>query len=331
MAQLFQLNIRFDTFKSLENMAKFITFYLAFIAILIFSVTSSFKLDGETSSNDQSIEEQDFYTDGDESDGDDLIGMEYSQVYLENGLEGDSNSLSYPDSSSIYIRRSRRQVYSADGSGNIEEEGSCILGDSCGLTDYNFTKSCSAPHDHTKFQGNEELIKVLSNECPELFSKAQKDDIPQTCCTPDDLIHMQANVQMARSQFTDCPSCVNNIIELVCHFRCAPNQDKFLEVTTDENGRDILAANYYVTKNFMEATLNSCKDAANYTRYMKWTGCENNCYTMDALLTALASTAANQYSVNFVLSNEHSTDSIAEKGKKMYPAHLMIQGSTCKK
>lgn len=307
-----------------SKMCKELTFAFAVFIMSIFIIsTSSFKLSADPTYLEGDVDENIFESTGqidlldDDNGFVDYIDADHLPFFFEEPVDS-------PAHLDLRIRKSRHAVAPDD-------DGKCIIGDACGLTEYNWTKSCPVSRDHTQFDGNPELLNVLSAECPELFARTQKGDKPQTCCTPDDLIHMQSNVQMAKVHFSDCPSCANNLIELICHFRCAPNQDRFIEIEVDESGKEIESANYYVSKAFMEAMFTSCKEAANYTRYMQLTGCRSNCDTMDAMLNAIASTAANQFSVNLVLSDQGATDSVKGSGKKMLPADLLSQGSTCKK
>lgn len=136
---------------------------------------------------------------------------------------------------------------------------------------------CAVERDNHKFEDSDKVLAILRSECPELFVGKSADYIPDVCCSPDDVMTMQKNmeyVNKAVGQF--CMPCVTNLQEFMCHLLCAPNQEEFMEILKSNptaNGTMVEEINYYVTRDSFVGMFNSCKNVPIIQAIMKMTGC----------------------------------------------------------
>src|SRR5947207_9695140 len=71
--------------------------------------------------------------------------------------------------------------------------GSCRMQDTCGENENGFVP-CAVERDNHKFEDSDKVLAILRSECPELFVGKSADYIPDVCCSPDDVMRMQKNM-----------------------------------------------------------------------------------------------------------------------------------------
>lgn len=53
------------------------------------------------------------------------------------------------------------------------------------------------------------------------------DDTP-VCCSPDQIMFMDEQMQMAEGVFGRCTTCLKNMLQLICGFSCSDQADKYV-------------------------------------------------------------------------------------------------------
>ncbi|CEP63556.1 sphingolipid transporter LALA0_S08e05292g [Lachancea lanzarotensis] len=120
-------------------------------------------------------------------------------------------------------------------------------------------------------------------------------DVSNSCCTKDQIVNLQNNLQRAEALIVSCPACHENFKRLFCHFTCSSQQRKFTEVTETGksiDGKDIVSSmNVFLDPNWASQFYDSCKGvkfaatngyamdligggAKNYEQFLKFLGDE---------------------------------------------------------
>lgn len=88
---------------------------------------------------------------------------------------------------------------------------------------------------------NSEGQKLLAKHCPHLLVDDGKGI--NTCCDTNQLITLDANIQLASNFLKRCPSCLDNLSKHFCDFTCAVNQSKFINITEkgEANGNYLIS------------------------------------------------------------------------------------------
>lgn len=143
-------------------------------------------------------------------------------------------------------------------------------------------------------------MAILRDRCPHLINESnlQKttknliflktfkfiDGEAYTCCDLTQMTSMDANIQMAAGLLLRCPSCYRNLLQQICAFSCAPNQQDFMRVVDErplpgsefcftwthvhcfanKNCQPDKSAVYevdvFLSGKYMNATYNACKE-----------------------------------------------------------------------
>jgi hypothetical protein len=157
-------------------------------------------------------------------------------------------------------------------------EPTCIIQGVCGSNE-NGVVPCTVSKDPHKFEDSSNVLAILKDECPELFTKGSN-EIPDVCCSPEDVMLMQGLMERVSQATSICPSCARNIKEFLCHFHCAPNQASFIEIkktSPSVNGSAIEEMLYYVKKNSIDRLYKSCSLIPMTKQIVRMGGCEKDC------------------------------------------------------
>ncbi|KAF2904777.1 hypothetical protein ILUMI_01402 [Ignelater luminosus] len=105
-------------------------------------------------------------------------------------------------------------------------------------------------------KAQEELLR----HCPELLEKS---DEPKLCCDVQQVMIFAENMDKM-SMFQRCPSCIRNLKSHLCQMTCSENQFNYMDnfVVSEELGRYILETDVYLSEEYMENTLESCRYVA---------------------------------------------------------------------
>lgn len=164
----------------------------------------------------------------------------------------------------------------------VVSEPTCVIQGICGQNE-NGVVPCLVSKEPHKFEDSSDLLKVLRDECPELVSKSTS-DVPDVCCSPEDVAMMQKTIKLISDKLTECPACVKNIKEYICHFHCAPNQAQFLEVTKSTpgaNGSAVDSMIYYTNKQSLEELYQTCSKHPMVQMFVSMSGCKKDCGAQD--------------------------------------------------
>ncbi|XP_017514095.1 NPC1-like intracellular cholesterol transporter 1 isoform X2 [Manis javanica] len=102
-------------------------------------------------------------------------------------------------------------------------------------------------------------LALLQRVCPRLYSGP---DTTRACCSPKQLVALEASLAITKALLTRCPACSDNFVSLHCHNTCSPDQSLFINVTRVV-GRDggqlaVVAYEAFYECNFAQQTYNSC-------------------------------------------------------------------------
>lgn len=212
-----------------------------------------------------------------------------------------------------------------------DSSGKCLMSGVCGDSLHGYIP-CARETDHHKFENDAVALAMLKDECPELFLEGV--DVPEVCCSADELKKLQRTIAMVSMAMPGCPSCTANLKEIFCHLTCAPDQDSFIEVLKTAKNRkgeeSIAEINYYIPKAFSETLYSSCKDVPAMGVPAKKVFCrpfdENTC-TGGKFLSFMGNDKAHRgvspFQINFKLSDEK----VEANGKTFAPANLI--GKQC--
>jgi len=200
--------------------------------------------------------------------------------------------------------------------------GTCNLAGVCGQNERG-TIPCAVDRAPTKFDGSPDSVAVLKDECPELFDGVTDPDL---CCSEEDVLKMQDIMKMISTQFADCPDCVQNSKEFICHFHCAANQVEFLEIVKQTN-QTVDEINYYINEPSLTQLYSSCEKLPAMQAFLQMTGCKpgETCGIQD-FVKAMGLTAP--FKINAFLSKDD--EKIVVNGNPGNAVKFLIkQGGQC--
>ncbi|KAK2576131.1 hypothetical protein KPH14_007462 [Odynerus spinipes] len=147
---------------------------------------------------------------------------------------------------------------------NAKHNYTCVWYGQCGSSD---SKPRTCVSDTVALPINDEnSTAILRRRCPHFFEDT---DDPKTCCSTDQIVTMDANMNMAEGIFGRCTSCLRNIFKFICSFTCSPDQSRFMKVVkdaVDESRPDekyVEELEIYVAEEFVNKTYDSCKNVIN--------------------------------------------------------------------
>ncbi|XP_070161109.1 NPC intracellular cholesterol transporter 1 homolog 1b [Polyergus mexicanus] len=107
---------------------------------------------------------------------------------------------------------------------------------------------------------NTKAKAILQKRCPHFF---ENDELPETCCSAEQISTMDGSMNLAASIFSRCTTCIKNMFRLICDITCSPEQSRFVKVTKSakENGIEYVEeSEIHVTEQYINATYDSCKN-----------------------------------------------------------------------
>lgn len=97
---------------------------------------------------------------------------------------------------------------------------------------------------------------ILKKWCPHIKSV-------ETCCDTRQLESLDTNIELAANFLQRCPSCLQNLVQHICDFTCAPDQSRFMNVSAFDETADgqpfINGVDIHITDKYLSGTYNSCK------------------------------------------------------------------------
>lgn len=217
------------------------------------------------------------------------------------------------DASSIH-RGNHTRVKRADST--------CNLSGVCGQTAKGVIP-CVVNNEPHKFEGSSQVLAILKDECPELFPDGVT--IPDVCCSEEDVKQFQAFIKMISSQFTNCPDCLQNSKEFLCHYHCAPNQKDFIEIVK-QNGNAVEEINYYVNEASLNGLFATCEKLPAMQQFLKMTGCQD-CGVKDFVKAMGDKNLQSAFQMNVIISKSGSPTVNGRPGKPV--EFLVITGKQC--
>lgn len=204
----------------------------------------------------------------------------------------------------------------------VAGDATCNMQGICGVNEFGVVP-CSVQKEPHKFEDSSKILKTLKSECPELF-KGGDDEIPDVCCSPDDVNHMQKVMKLIAMFAGSCSSCARNIKEMVCHAHCAPNQNEFLEITKTSasvNGSAIETIHYLIDKDSLESLFQSCSKVP-MMKVMIENGCPD-CKTAEGFARAIGDRKSRSpFELNVQLIEKGTN--VQVNGKSAKPAEFLI-------
>ncbi|KAH3710433.1 hypothetical protein DPMN_069915 [Dreissena polymorpha] len=114
---------------------------------------------------------------------------------------------------------------------------------------------------------NATALDVIKKFCPLLYNGVNS---TYTCCSPDQILTMQASLGVPNNLLQRCPACYHNFLNQICQMTCSPNHYQYIIANmTDKcpDGRDnctgegaIPSIGYLITPKFASDVYTSCKD-----------------------------------------------------------------------
>ncbi|XP_055936773.1 NPC intracellular cholesterol transporter 1-like [Argiope bruennichi] len=106
--------------------------------------------------------------------------------------------------------------------------------------------------------------QFLEKLCPEYAY----DENPRVCCSLTHLRELHKTIDLLEALgFSRCPSCFQNLLQLLCTSNCAPYQNQFMQVTEtafiddgDHKSEIIKSLNIHVSKLYAYKTYESCSE-----------------------------------------------------------------------
>lgn len=200
----------------------------------------------------------------------------------------------------------------------------CNLSGVCGENE-NGAIPCVVDNEPHKFEDTAEILDILKDECPELFPPGVI--VPDVCCSPQDVEKMQNIMKVVSKMITNCPDCLQNSKELLCHFHCAPNQKEFVEITKT-NGKAVDEINYYVSEPSLKGLFAACEKLPAVQMFLKMTGCkEGSCNVNDFVKAMGDRNLKSPFQMNVIVIKD---DVPIVNGKPGKPAEFLIkEGGQC--
>ncbi|XP_054268696.1 NPC intracellular cholesterol transporter 1-like [Macrosteles quadrilineatus] len=142
------------------------------------------------------------------------------------------------------------------------EEYHCVWYGECYTDKSNHKKNC--PYDGpSKEVTNSTSVNILKKWCPFLVNN---DGPTTTCCDDAQLVSFDRGVNMAANFLARCPSCWHNFLSYFCHFTCAPDQSRFVNVTelgvVGKGITTVEGLEVYVSDTYLWRTYNACKEVS---------------------------------------------------------------------
>ncbi|XP_020288824.1 Niemann-Pick type protein homolog 1B-like [Pseudomyrmex gracilis] len=134
------------------------------------------------------------------------------------------------------------------------------------LNSYSIKRPCVATsNDLPKSINDTDAKTILKKRCPHFF---ETDDSPKTCCDAGQVVTMDNSMMMAEGLFGRCPTCMRNMLRLICDFTCSSDQSRFVKVTDAVKVGDYEYVNgteIHVTEKYVNTTYESCINVVNPT------------------------------------------------------------------
>lgn len=133
-------------------------------------------------------------------------------------------------------------------------KGYCIWYDQCTTGDKPLNCFYNGP---AKNLTDPEGVQILNSLCPELRGQ-------HTCCSTEQLVALDENLQTMLELTNRCPACWNNIRRLYCQLTCSQDQSLFtnpnLVIPVSEGREAVVRVEYFVSPQFKQGLFESCKD-----------------------------------------------------------------------
>ena len=99
----------------------------------------------------------------------------------------------------------------------------------------------------------------------------QENGVLSVCCSSEQIQDMTSNFVMTEALLSRCPTCLNNFKKNFCDLTCRPDQSSFANASQIIRAKDfkgeekdmVKEITYYVTDEFPERVLDSCKNVQN--------------------------------------------------------------------
>ncbi|XP_026472293.1 NPC intracellular cholesterol transporter 1-like isoform X5 [Ctenocephalides felis] len=141
------------------------------------------------------------------------------------------------------------------------EEGHCVWYGQCNR-DMHGVQYC--PYNGTAKALDNKGQELLQKWCGHLLQDNGQGVL--TCCDANMIGVLNNNINLAANFLKRCPSCMSNLVRHLCDFTCAPEQSKFLDVTSTEKTKDdkeyITSVDLYIKESYLTGTFNSCKQVS---------------------------------------------------------------------
>ena len=119
-------------------------------------------------------------------------------------------------------------------------------------------------------------VQTLRGICPHLVQS----DNPMVCCDSSLVDEMRTAFDItSKLGLAECPSCLHNLQQLVCHSVCSPKQNQMMRVlnaTKRHNYVVIERLQHFIDHNFASTIFESCKSIFG-GQTMKMCGYDNHC------------------------------------------------------
>lgn len=149
-------------------------------------------------------------------------------------------------------------------------DGKCVFRGEC-IEIGGHMKPCPVDSEPTPVLENltgeesEELIEILESRCPTLVYDDEGNRKPNdqilTCCDPIQVVKLSENLMLADGILGRCPTCLRNFARQICEMNCAPDQARFVNVSTEvasDGTVYVNEINYRVHEPFMLGAHASC-------------------------------------------------------------------------
>ena len=125
-------------------------------------------------------------------------------------------------------------------------KGFCIWYDQCTTGDKSLNCFYNEP---AKNLTDPEGVQILNSLCPELRGQ-------HTCCSTEQLVALDENLQTMLELTNRCPACWNNIRRLYCQLTCSQDQSLFtnpnLVIPVSEGREAVVGVEYFVSPRFKQ-------------------------------------------------------------------------------
>ncbi|AJV92974.1 Ncr1p [Saccharomyces cerevisiae YJM1419] len=171
----------------------------------------------------------------------------------------------------------------------VQGTATCAMYGNCGKKSvFGNELPCPVPRSFEPPVLSDETSKLLVEVCGEEWK-----EVRYACCTKDQVVALRDNLQKAQPLISSCPACLKNFNNLFCHFTCAADQGRFVNITKVEKSKedkDIVAElDVFMNSSWASEFYDSCKNikfsatngyamdligggAKNYSQFLKFLG-----------------------------------------------------------